>query len=160
MPHSIDDETRLIGLLRRWICLNGSCKHEHHGPPDDGCSWRWCPACKTASARTHACIPVLGNDAIASRLVVIPKHPSRGKLASMALRYDHAIFAPTQAIEGMVSESGEPFVFPGRSKTEIISTLSTMSQLHEEVTLQGFYHPANESAYRILINTAMSSSDK
>ena len=93
-------EQHLLALLRRWKCGNQDCGHEHRGPPSDGVNWRWCPKCKASSGRTYAAMAVAGSDAERSSFAVIRKQPTRGKLASMALRYDHTIFAPKQELFG------------------------------------------------------------
>src|SRR5258708_6905051 len=125
-------EASLLALLRRWKCSNPDCGREHNGAPVDGSGCRYCPDCRAASARTHECVAVLGDDAEAASYVVISKRPTRGKLASMALRYDRAIFAPTQQIGDLTHADGSPVMFSGQSKTQIAATVITMSQLYEE----------------------------
>lgn len=132
-------ERELLGLFRRWKCGNPGCGHEHSGEPSAGCTWRWCPECKASSRRTYAAVAVAGSAAEMSSLAVIRKQPTRGKLASMALRYDHTIFAPKQDFFGQQ--------FGGSTPTEIAAVMTQMLQLHEEVAEIGHYRPENEAQY-------------
>lgn len=145
-------EESLIAKLRRWKCNNPGCGHEHSGPPSLLTGYRICPVCSADSRRTNEVFAVYGDEAVAASYVVIAKRPSRGKLASMALRYDHAIFTPK--IELMGRE------FFGSTPLEIAATMSTMAQLHEEVAEQGFYRTEIESDYCQMLDAALTSANE
>lgn len=138
-------EQALLAQLRRWKCINPDCGLEHSGPPDQETLCRVCPDCKGPSARTHEVLAVSGVHAAAASYVVIPKRATRGKLASMALRYDHAIFAPKQNILGVD--------FGGQTPGQIAAVMTTMNQLYEEAAEQGFYRPERETDYRQLLDS-------
>lgn len=140
-------EQHLLALLRRWKCGNQECQHEHQGEPSGGVSWRWCPECKAASGRTYEPMAVAGSDAEMSSYAVIRKVPTRGKLASMALRYDHTIFAPKQELFGQQ--------FGGSTPVEIAAVMSQMLQLHEEAAEVGFYRPELEAKYCAMLDGAL-----
>lgn len=142
-------EEQLLAQLRRWKCGNPKCGHEHSGPPSPNENWRWCPKCNAASFRTHEVFAVSGDAAEAASYVVIPRNPTRGKLASMALRYDHGIFMPKIVLQG--------HEFYGATPGQISATLTTMMQLHEEVAEQGFYRPDKEKDYARMLDEAMAS---
>lgn len=145
-------EDTLIAKLRRWKCNNPECGHEHSGAPSAKLPYRRCPKCRSVSARTHEVFAVAGTATATESYAVVPKHPSRGKLASMALRYDHAIFAPKQKILGRD--------FYGKTPGEITSVMTTMSQLYEEAVEQGFYQPAKESEYNQMLDSALESASE
>lgn len=140
-------EQQIVAIFRRWVCGNRDCALEHTGTPSQGTTCRWCPKCGASSRRTYQAIPVAGRDAEISSHVVIRKVPTRGKLASMALRYDHALFAPKQKIMGME--------FGGSTQTEISAVMTQMAQLHEEAAEVGFYRPELEAEYEKLLTSAL-----
>lgn len=65
----------------------------------------------------------------------------------MALRYDHAIFAPKQIIMGIE--------FGGTAPTKIAAVMTQMMQLHEEVVEIGFYRPEMEAEYNKVLDGAL-----
>lgn len=140
-------EESLLAKLRRWKCNNSVCGHEHSGPPDDSSGFRSCPLCKATSRRTNEVFAVYGDEAEAASYVVVPKRPTRGKLASMALRYDHSIFMPKLSVLGRD--------FYGKTPGEIAAIMTTMSQLYEEAIEQGFYRAEKESDYCDLLHAAL-----
>lgn len=143
----MQSEHQLLALFRRWKCENLACGHEHAGEPNCDSGWRWCPECRASSRRTYEAIPVLGRDADISSYVAIRKVPTRGKLASMALRNDHTIFAPKQMIFGKE--------FGGSTPAEIGAVMTEMARLHEEVAEVGFYKPELEAEYEKMLTGAL-----
>lgn len=77
---------------------------------------------------------------------VVPKEPTPGLLKSMALRYDHGIFAPH-------FDFGQGCPTVEERQRHIDVTLTTMKQLHEEVVGTGFYKPDKEDFYNALAET-------
>lgn len=69
--------------------------------------------------------------------ISLPKEPPPGLLMSMAIRYDHALGCP-----GYYDMLGE-----GMHQKRLAGTLTTMRQLYEEVSGNGFYRPALEAEY-------------
>lgn len=67
--------------------------------------------------------------------VLIPSLPSDSLINSMCLRYNHAFCLPTKA------ENDEHVLNTALTEKEKSNIRSTMNQLHEEVTLRGFYKP-------------------
>ena len=64
----------------------------------------------------------------------LPEEPPEGLLLSMAIRYDHAL-----AIPGYYDQE----IFGGQKgdhEKKLQATLTTMSQLYEEVAGTGFYN--------------------
>lgn len=143
-------EESLLALLRRWKCQNSICGIEHKGHPSDGKSFRSCPECGSESARTHEVFATSGLAAEIETYTVIPKKPSRGVLASMALSYDHAIFMPTQEIGGFVD--GSTITIQGQTPVQIASTLTTMMKLYE--TISGFLS-SREGTYSQMLDVAL-----
>ena len=68
--------------------------------------------------------------------------PPPGLLMSMALRYDHGLGMPGYYDQEMFKTPYNP-----THAQRLESTLSTMSQLWEEVTGNGFYRPEKEAEY-------------
>lgn len=143
----IETEESLLALLRRWKCDNPACGHEFKtAPPHDGYCPA-CPQCKSASRRTHEVMAVYGQATELSSYVVIPKSPTRGKLAAMALRYDHSIFTPKVELLGAT--------FGGASPVQIAAVLTEMSKVHEEVAELGAYRPERETEFAKLLSDAI-----
>lgn len=83
-------------------------------------------------------------------MVTVPREPTPGLLMSMAIRYDHGL--------GVDGYYDQPLLAGnGAHKQRLESTLRTMRQLHEEVTLRGFYKPERESAYSEQLDAALRS---
>lgn len=77
--------------------------------------------------------------------VVVPVEPTRGLLASMAQRNDHAIFDPAPF---RIGNHGIVYLTPEEREQRIEGAISCMRQLHEEVVGTGFYHPSAENEYQ------------
>ena len=74
--------------------------------------------------------------------------PSPGLLMSMAIRYDHALGCPGYYDHPLVGT-------PGITHAQrLLSTLTTMRQLWEEVVGQGFYRPEKEAEYAAMAQPA------
>lgn len=74
--------------------------------------------------------------------VLVPIKPTKGLLISMAIRYDHALGWPGYydiPLFGIKPEISH--------NQRLHSTLTTMSQLHEEVVGTGFYSLDKENGY-------------
>lgn len=71
----------------------------------------------------------------------VPIEPSDGLLNSMALRFDHGIFAPAFPGAKFIPSTEEE----RQQRIEVTRTI--MRQLHEEVVGKGFYRPEREAEY-------------
>lgn len=93
-------------------------------------------------------IEQLGFEEAHKRLVTelprIPAAPTPGLLMSMALRYDHGLGCPGyyDQLAAFSGNTSQP-----THEQRLKATLSTMRQLHEEVSGRGFYRPELEEAY-------------
>jgi hypothetical protein len=81
-------------------------------------------------------------DILEKRKIGLPKEPPLGLLMSMAIRYDHALGIPGYYDQQIFEGEGNC----GHMK-RLQSTLTTMSQLYEEVAGYGFYQPSKETIY-------------
>lgn len=82
--------------------------------------------------------------------VMVPVIPSRGRLISMAIRYDHGF---------LVDHSGE-FPVSGTKPEHREGLLTTMKQLYGEAIGVGFYTPEREDHYVGLYERAMKRDNK
>ncbi len=74
---------------------------------------------------------------------IVPKEASLGLLQSMALRWDHGIFAPLFGREETATERQQ----------RINAVLTSMRQVHEEVVGTGFFKEEKEGFYNSLAHS-------
>lgn len=78
--------------------------------------------------------------------VLVSKKPTQALLVSMATRFRHDFMGSTRE-EVLEADKDNPFASFAMSQQEKEYLLSTMTQLHEEVVGEGFYHPNLEQRY-------------
>jgi hypothetical protein len=71
----------------------------------------------------------------------LPNEPTIGLLMSMALRYDHGLGMPGYYDQPFLKQDGVSHA------RRLESTISTMRQLYEEASGNGFYSPDKEPSY-------------
>lgn len=81
--------------------------------------------------------------ALEADTVEVPRVPSDGRLASMAIRDDHGLGVPGYYDQPLLA--GLSY---GTHQQHMESAMSRMRQLYEEATGQGFYRPEHEETYR------------
>lgn len=99
------------------------------------CGELWAEAERLLNRTTPPSAPV-GVDS-----VMVPKEPSEGVLASMAIRYDHGLGVPGYYDQPVFGAEN------GGHKRRMESTVSTMRKLYEEVVGAGFYSREREEEY-------------